>query len=50
MNAPSSLSPPAAVGQNSEGAASGAAIDNGQQRNGGGTLDSWLLDKLFGKH
>ncbi len=48
MNAPSPLSPPAAVGQSSEGAASGAAVDSRQQRNGGGTLDSWLLDKLFG--
>jgi penicillin-binding protein 1A len=50
MNAPSPLNPPAAIGQSSEGAVSGAAIDNGRQRNGGGTLDSWLLDKLFGRH
>ena len=50
MNAPSSFSPPAAIAQSSEGAAPVAAIDNGQQRNGGGTLDSWLLDKIFGRH
>ncbi len=30
----------------------GAAADTGQRNNGGngGTLDSWLLDKLFGRH
>ncbi len=49
-SAPSPFSPPAPVGQNSEGAASGAAIDRGQQqRGGGGSMDFWLLDKLFGK-
>src|SRR5580692_7821291 len=50
LNSPFSPNPPAAIGQSSEGASSGAAIDNGQQRNGGGTLDSWLIDKLFGRH
>jgi penicillin-binding protein 1A len=31
---------------------SGAAADRGGQRNsgGGGSLDFWLLDKLFGRH
>ena len=30
----------------------GAAADTGQRNSGGngGTLDSWLLDKLFGRH
>ena len=46
---PASLAPPAPIGRNSEGAISGAAIDNGQQRNSGGSLDFWLLDKLFGR-
>jgi penicillin-binding protein 1A len=50
LNSPFSPNPPAAIGQSSEGASSGAAIANGQQRNGGGTLDSWLIDKLFGRH
>jgi penicillin-binding protein 1A len=50
LNSPFSPNPPAAIGQSSEGASSGAAIDNRQQRNGGGTLDSWLIDKLFGRH
>jgi penicillin-binding protein 1A len=29
---------------------SGAPANNNQRDNGGGTLDSWLLDKLFGRH
>jgi penicillin-binding protein 1A len=35
--------------QSPEGAISGAAAENRQQSNQGG-LDSWLLDKLFGRH
>jgi len=48
---PGWLSAAPQIPQSSEGAASGAAAERGQSGNGrGGGLDSWLLDKLFGRH
>jgi penicillin-binding protein 1A len=49
---PGWLSAAPQIPQSSEAAASGAAADRGQSDNGkgGGGLDFWLLDKLFGRH
>ena len=46
---PGWLSAAPQIPQSSEAAASGAAADRRQSGNGGGGLDSWLLDKLFGR-